>query len=129
MDKKGANIVIYPALILFGSGMLLLSSVTTGLTLLLVAALVALGFGNITSISQAIAINIADPHRVGLATATFLIFSDLGNGFGPSIIGLIIPITGYSGLYVLLGIIVLVTIILYYLLYGSKEGKFSFGVR
>ncbi|MCM3782109.1 MFS transporter [Neobacillus mesonae] len=123
MDKKGANIIIYPALILFGAGMLLLSSVTTGGMLLLVAALVALGFGNITSISQAISINMAEPHRVGLATATFLIFSDLGNGFGPAIIGLIIPITGYSGLYILLGIIILLTIVLYYFLYGSKERK------
>ncbi|MGC5772465.1 MFS transporter [Paenibacillus pabuli] len=123
MDKKGANIIIYPALIIYGVGMLLLSSVNSSFTLLLVGALVALGFGNISSITQAIAINLAEPHRVGLATATFFIFYDLGNGFGPSIIGLIIPATGYSGLYVILGAIVLATLILYYMLHGKKEGK------
>ncbi|PNQ79987.1 MFS transporter [Paenibacillus sp. F4] len=123
MDKKGANIIIYPALIIYGVGMLLLSSVNSSFTLLLVGALVALGFGNISSITQAIAINLAEPHRVGLATATFFIFYDLGNGFGPSIIGLIIPATGYSGLYVILGLIVLATLFLYYMLYGKKEGK------
>ncbi|MEJ3720860.1 MFS transporter [Paenibacillus polymyxa] len=123
MDKKGANIIIYPALIIYGVGMLLLSSVNSSFTLLLVGALVALGFGNISSIAQAIAINLAEPHRVGLATATFFIFYDLGNGFGPSIIGLIIPATGYSGLYVILGLIVLATLFLYYMLYGKKEGK------
>ncbi|WP_145325392.1 MFS transporter [Paenibacillus xylanexedens] len=123
MDKRGANIIIYPALIIYGVGMLLLSSVNNSFTLLLVGALVALGFGNISSVTQAIAINLAEPHRVGLATATFFIFYDLGNGFGPSIIGLIVPATGYSGLYVILGLIVLATFFLYYMLYGKKEGK------
>lgn len=123
MDKKGANIIIYPALIIYGVGLLLLSSVNSSFTLLLVGALVALGFGNISSITQAIAIHLAEPHRVGLATATFFIFYDLGNGFGPSIIGLIIPAAGYSGLYVILGLIVFATIFLYYMLYGKKEGK------
>ncbi|RAR40663.1 MFS transporter [Paenibacillus sp. MDMC362] len=123
MDKKGANIIIYPALIIYGVGMFLLSSVNSNFTLLLVGALVALGFGNISSITQAIAINLAEPHRVGLATATFFIFYDLGNGFGPLIIGLVIPATGYSGLYVILGLIVLATLFLYYMLYGKKEGE------
>lgn len=123
MDKKGANIIIYPALIIYGAGMLFLSSVTSSVTLLLVGALVALGFGNISSISQAIAISLAEPHRVGLATATFFIFYDLGNGFGPSILGLMIPATGYKGLYVILGLIVLATLFLYHLLYGNKERK------
>lgn len=123
MDKKGANIIFYPALISYTAGMLFLSSASSSATLLLAGALVALGFGNISSISQAIAIRVAEPHRVGLATATFFIFYDLGNGFGPSILGLIIPATGYSGLYLMLGFIVLATLYLYYLLYGKKESE------
>ncbi|WP_149096528.1 MFS transporter [Paenibacillus terrae] len=121
MDRKGANIIIYPALLIFGAGMLLLSSVTTGVSLLIAGALVALGFGNISSISQSIAISLAEPHRVGLATATFFIFYDLGNGFGPSIIGLLIPVTGYKGLYVVLGLIILASVLFYHYLYGKNE--------
>ncbi|WP_454191117.1 MFS transporter [Paenibacillus sp. Marseille-Q7038] len=121
MDKKGANIIIYPALIIYGAGMIFLGSASSSAILLLAGALVALGFGNISSISQAIAISLAEPHRVGLATATFFIFYDLGNGFGPSILGLLIPVTGYDGLYVILGFIILATLWFYYLLYGKKE--------
>ncbi|WP_149847205.1 MFS transporter [Paenibacillus sp. 37] len=121
VDKKGANVIMYPAFVLFGAGLLLLGSVTSGVTLLLAAGLVALGFGNISSISQAVSIGLAEPHRVGLATATFFIFIDLGNGFGPSVIGLIIPYTGYDGLYVFLGLLVLATLVFYYFLYGRKE--------
>ncbi|WP_046214176.1 MFS transporter [Paenibacillus wulumuqiensis] len=123
MDRRGANIILYPALIIYAAGMFLLGSVNSSFTLLLVGALVALGFGNISSVTQTIAIQLADPHRVGLATATFFIFYDLGNGFGPSIIGLILPAAGYRGLYAILGFIILATLLLYYMLYGKKEGK------
>ncbi|WP_339176840.1 MFS transporter [Paenibacillus sp. FSL H8-0317] len=121
VDKKGANVIMYPAFVLFGAGLLLLGSVTSGVTLLVAAGLVALGFGNISSISQAVSISLAEPHRVGLATATFFIFIDLGNGFGPSVIGMIIPYTGYDGLYVFLGLLVLTTLVFYYFLYGRRE--------
>jgi predicted MFS family arabinose efflux permease len=59
---------------------------------------------------------------MGLATSTFFIFLDAGLGFGPYILGLIIPLTGYSTLYVILGVVVLATIVLYYFLHGKKDG-------
>ncbi|OPD56669.1 MFS transporter [Bacillus anthracis] len=121
MDKKGANFVMYPAFILFGVGMLVLSSASNSVTFLLAAALIAFGFGNISSIGQTIAVNLAEPHRIGVATATFYIFFDIGTGFGPSLLGLIIPITGYDNLYAILGIFIIGTSVLYYFLYGKKE--------
>ncbi|MER2170583.1 MAG: MFS transporter [Psychrobacillus psychrodurans] len=121
LDKKGANFVMYPAFIFFGAGMLVLSSANNSITFLLAAALIALGFGNISSIGQTIAVNLAEPHRMGLATATFYIFYDLGTGFGPFLLGLVIPITGYSTLYATSGILILGTSALYYFLYGKKE--------
>lgn len=123
MDRKGANIIIYPAIILYGVGLLLLSLATNSITLLMAGALIALGFGNVSSISQALAISLVEPHRVGLATATFFIFMDLGNGLGPTVLGLIIPATGYSGLYVTLCLIVFTSILLYYFLYGRNETR------
>ena len=121
MDKKGANFIMYPAIILFGAGMLLLSSASNSIIFLLAGALIGLGFGNISSVSQTIAVNLAEPHRMGLATATFFIFFDLGNGFGPTILGLVIPITGFNGLYAILGILVFAMSVLYYFLHGKKE--------
>lgn len=121
IDKKGANFIMYPAIILFGIGMLLLSSASNSITLLLAGALIGLGFGNISSVSQTIAVNMAEPHRMGLATATFFIFFDLGNGFGPTILGLVIPKTGFDGLYLILGIIVFAMSVVYYFLHGKKE--------
>ncbi|MEI4529257.1 MFS transporter [Priestia megaterium] len=120
VDKSGPNIIIYPAFIFFGLGMILLSFAGSSMSLLLAAVFVGLGFGNISSISQTVAVSQATPQRVGIATATFMIFMDLGNGVGPSVLGLIIPATGYRGMYQLLTVIVFVSLILYYFLHGRK---------
>ncbi|MDN7242286.1 MFS transporter [Planococcus sp. N028] len=121
MDKIGPNYVMYPAFFVFGAGMLLLSTASSTATLLIAAALIGFGFGNISSISQTIAVTVAAPHRMGLATATFFIFFDIGNGFGPSLLGLVIPVTGFPAMYAILGIAVMATSFLYYLLHGKKE--------
>ncbi|NWQ42509.1 MFS transporter [Bacillus sp. EB106-08-02-XG196] len=121
MDKKGANVIMYPAFIIFGVGMFLLSSANNSGTFLLAAALIGLGFGNIQSASQVIAVNSVASNRVGIATATFLIFFEAGAGFGPYLLGLVIPATGYSALYSILGIIGVATSVLYYYLHGKKE--------
>ena len=121
MDVKGANYVMYPAFIVFTAGLLLLSTANSSVTLLLSGALIGLGFGNMQSTTQAVAVKLTPPHRMGLATSTFFIFMDAGLGFGPYILGFIIPLTGYSSLYMILAGVALATTLLYYLLHGKKE--------
>lgn len=120
MDVKGANYVMYPAFAVFALGLFLLSTADNSVTLLLSGALIGLGFGNMQSTTQAVAVKLTPPHRMGLATSTFFIFMDAGLGFGPYILGFIIPITGYSNMYVILAIAALATAFLYYLLHGKK---------
>lgn len=121
MDVKGANFVMYPAFFLFALGMLFLSSAHSGFTLLFAGVLIGLGFGNMQSCTQAIAVKLTPPHRMAFATSTFYIFLDASLGFGPSIIGLIIPFTGYRNLYLFMSIFIIISSILYYYLYGKKE--------
>lgn len=121
MDVKGANYVMYPAFIFFTAGMLLLGFAHSSLLLLAAGILIGLGFGNMQSCTQAIAIKLTPAHRMGLATSTFFIFLDAGLGFGPYLLGFFIPITGYSTLYMILGVVVLVSSALYFLLHGKKE--------
>ncbi|GHI01648.1 MFS transporter [Neobacillus kokaensis] len=121
VDRRGANYIMYPAFFLFGAGMLLLSTVDKSLTLLLAGGLIGLGFGNISSVSQTVATLKVTPERIGYVTATFFIFYDIGNGLGPFILGLIIPFTGYSTMYEILGIMVFAVSFLYYFLHGKME--------
>lgn len=119
-DLKGENFTMYPAILIFMMGVIILSQAHHGYTLLLAGAFIGLGSGAVQSISQAISVKVTPPHRLGLATSTFFMFSDVGMGIGPFIFGLFIPFTGYRGVYVCVGIVAFACMFLYYLLHGKK---------
>ena len=120
LDVKGENFVIYPCLFIFAMGMLLYSQANHGITLLLAGTLIGLGYGNFISCAQAIAIKAIPFHRLGLATATYFIFIDLGVAIGPYLLGFFVPFTGFRGLYLMMVIVILADIVLYYFLHGRK---------
>ncbi|PIC64214.1 MFS transporter [Sporosarcina sp. P13] len=115
LDVKGNKFVVYPSLLLFAAGLLLLSGVQAGWMLLLAGGILGLGFGNFQSSAQAIALQGVKPERLGVATSTFFIFLDFGFGFGPYVLGALIPLIGYRELYVVLTIVVIVALALFVL--------------
>lgn len=125
MDGKGGNSVAYPALILFAIGMFILSEANTNFSFLLAAAIIGLGYGNFQSCTQALAIKVTPPHRMGLANSTYFICMDLGLGLGPFALGYLVPILGFKGLYSALIIVILAGIAAYYLLHGRKDKENS----
>ncbi|PIC85839.1 MFS transporter [Sporosarcina sp. P20a] len=110
LDVKGNKFVVYPSLLLFAGGLLLLSGANAGWMLLLAGGILGLGFGNFQSCAQAIALQGVKPERLGVATSTFFIFLDFGFGFGPYVLGLLVPIIGYQQLYLVLMVIVLIAL-------------------
>lgn len=121
IDTKGANVVIYPCMILFSLGMLLYSQASVAWVLLSAGALISTGFGNFNSAAQTIAIRSIPPKRLGIATATYFMFIDLGSGLGPYVLGFLIEDIGFRTLYILLSLIGLICIPIYYAFYGRKE--------
>jgi len=117
-DVRGANFVAYPCLFIYAIGMLLFSQAGSGIALLLAGAIIGLGYGNFVSCAQAISIREVPPHRLGLATATFFIFVDLGFGVGPYLLGSLVPFIGYRGLFFMMTIVILATVPLYWFLHG-----------
>ncbi|WP_243712989.1 MFS transporter [Macrococcus carouselicus] len=125
MDTKGTNIVIIPAFISFIIGLLLLSFTHHAALLLVSAIFIGLGYGNIQSIAQAVAIKVTDPHKIGLATSTYFIFLDFSLGFGPYGLGYLIPSVGMHGLYRLMSVLALIGLVLYYFLHGRKANVYE----
>lgn len=121
IDMKGANIVIYPCLILFSVGLLIYSQASTTWMFLGAGALMSTGFGNFNSGAQTLAVRAISPQRLGIATATYFIFMDIGSGIGPYLLGFIIEGIGYQMLYLVVSIIGFVCIPLYHYFYGRKE--------
>lgn len=125
LDRKGANIIMYPALISFAIGLFAIGSASNTLVFLLAAVFIGFGYGNAQSITQALAIKVTPPERVGLANTTYFIALDLGLGFGPFVLGSIVSSLGYSGLYFILSIFVLAIIPIYLFLHGRKDKYIS----
>jgi len=120
-DQKGENFVMYPAILLFALGLLVFSQSYQGWMLLSAGVLVGLGYGTFLSSAQAIAVKVSPYHRLGLATSTFFILLDGGIGIGPYLLGYLIPIVGFRGLYICSAAIVLCSFVLYYFLHGRKS--------
>jgi len=120
LDKKGANYVVYPCLLIFAFGMLLFSQAESGIILLLAAVVIGIGYGNFLSIGHAVSVKVVPSYRLGLATSTFFMCLDLGLGAGPYILGSLVPFTGYRGIYVLMAGVILTAMALYYLLHGKR---------
>ena len=106
-DLYGENTVIYPSLILYTVGLITLSQTSQGITLLLAGAIIGVGLGTFQSSAQTVAVKMAAPHRIGLATSTFFVMYDIGIGIGPFVQGFYIPLSGYRGLYLTMAIIAL----------------------
>nr|WP_263325054.1 MFS transporter [Neobacillus sp. Marseille-Q6967] len=122
-DQYGANVIVYPSIILFAIGMFSLSQSTGVVTFLVSAGLIGLGWGTLFPTFQTIAIQKAAPRKRGLATATFLSIYDMGIALGSFFVGLIAANMSYSSLYFLFSFYVLVGIVLYYFLHGRKKAS------
>ena len=127
IDQKGPNVVIYPTFILMAIGFFLLGSASTGIIILIAGFIIGLGFGNFQSAAQIICVNVAPKENVGLATSTFFIILEIGLGFGPVFLGLIIPFVGYGGMYLWLIVPILLAGIFYMLMVGKNGAQSNSG--
>lgn len=99
-DRRGPDYVMYPAIAVLAAGILLLSFCNGSLLMLLSGACIGAGIGVLQSCGLTIAVQASPEEHVGLANSTYYIFMDIAVGFGPTVLGLLQPFTGYRGMYV-----------------------------
>ncbi|MGE6754365.1 MFS transporter [Rossellomorea sp. NPDC071047] len=112
-DRSGPNAVIYPSLIIFAIGLILLSATHSVFLLLVAGTLIGLGYGALLPSFQTMSIQAAPKRRTGHATATFFIFYDLGIAVGSFVLGVVSSQFGFSTLYIICSGVILVTIVVY----------------
>jgi len=122
-DARGDNAVMYPVLALFAVGMVLLGCAGSAWMLVLSALFVGFGFGMLIPTMQVIAVNLVSPGRINTAVATIYILLDTGTGLAPLVLGLLIPIVGYSGMYLSLGGVLVTALLLYVVVHGRHRGR------
>lgn len=122
-DRHGDNAVVYPILVSFTVGLGLLAWAPNATVLAVAGAFVGMGFGALMPTAQAIAVTVAPDHRIGIATSTFFLILDAGIGLGPFLLGLLIPLTGFSGMYAVLTGLVAAAMVLYHFVHGRFASR------
>jgi MFS family permease len=121
-DRQGLLPIVFPALVVLAFGFVLLSQLN-GFALLIVAgAVIGLGQGAIQGTTLSTVAKITPSHRKGIATTTYYLMADVGYSLGPILSGLLLPLTGYRGLYLLMGGVILAALLFCHLQRRTLEG-------
>lgn len=121
LDRIGEHFIVYPSIAVFAIGMFLLSQAQSPIMLLVSGAVIGLGYGALLPCFQTIAVLTAPVHKRGLATATFYLLFDLGYGFGSYSLGALASNYGYSVMYVICGIVIVLSSVIYFTLHHKRK--------
>lgn len=120
-DRRGDNAVFYPGLVSFAAGLILLAVATSQWQVILAGVFVGGGYGTLMPAAQAISVRLVPAKKMGTGISTLFLLLDVGIGFGPILLGLIVSAAGYSAMYwALTGVIVLAAV-LYLVVHGRKS--------
>ncbi len=122
IDKKGLAFIVFPAFTLAIVAAILIGLATSLWMILIAAFFYAVGQGASQPAFQATCIKKLGRKRVGVATSTYYIGADIGNGLGPMIGGVIAGSFGFSCVYIFGAGILLAGMMLFFF-YNRKEKR------
>jgi MFS family permease len=126
-DRRGENVVLYPAIAFFGVCYVLLAVARGGFVLLLAAVCLAFGYGTLMSVLQNVVVRLAEPQRMGMAISTFYICLDVGTGLGGYLIGWLIGTFGFRSMYGLVACLLFAMLPVYFGVHGRRVGRGRLG--
>lgn len=122
-DNKGPDAVIYPSLIFFALGLVLVTLVNNQWMLWLSAVFIGIGYGSLFPCLQTLAIQAVEKQRMGHAISTLFTLFDLGLAVGSVMMGIFIAHWGYETTYMLCAMIVILTLLVYRYTISKKRTK------
>ena len=120
-DKYGQKSVMIPAFIALVAGLSFLSQASNGAILLVSSGLLGFGVGVIQSSGLAIAVESAPLARIAHANSTFYICIDAGTGIGAFVLGFMIPVVGYRGMYLAMAALAAILLGCYLAVFGIRK--------
>lgn len=112
-DRKGPDYVLYPALLCFALGLIVLSQMNSFPVMMMAAILIGFGFGSVQPCLQALTLQSVPKHRVGHASSTFYTLYDIGIASGSFLLGVLITHYDYSTAYLGCSVLVLFSLLYY----------------
>jgi len=127
MDAKGIRYTVFPGMLLTALSMFLLGISDTIWLVLLTSLLRAIGQGAAQPSLQAGCINHVGRDRSGVATSTYFLGGDIGQGFGPMVAGAmlaqIVGVPGYRFVFSFCGFLILAAMVYFY--FASRKRKLA----
>lgn len=120
-DRYGSKPVMIPSFVSFCIGMVILALASNDWMILISGAFLGFAVGTIQSSGLSIAVNVAPDSRLSVANATFYMLLDIGVGIGPILLGIIVPIIGYSNLYFAMACIGIFAMIVFLVISRGKK--------
>lgn len=118
MDAKGIRYTVFPGMLLTAVSMFLLGGSNTLWLVLLTCLVRAIGQGAAQPSLQAGCINYIGRERSGVATSTFFLGGDIGQGFGPMVAGAMLAqtagVAGYRFVFSFCGVLILLAMVYFY---------------
>ena len=118
MDAKGIQYTVFPGMVITALSMFLLGRSTALWMILLTSLLRAVGQGAAQPSLQAGCINHVGRERSGVATSTYFLGGDIGQGIGPmiggAILGQVAGLAGYQLVFSLCGVLILLAMTYFY---------------
>lgn len=122
-DRLGSDYTVYPGLISFFIGMILLSRISTLTGLLGAALLLGFGFGALSPAFQTLAIQRAPSSRAGVATATYFWSLDINVGLAAILLSLVAEACGYRFMYGIVNSAIIVLTAILYTIWRARRIK------
>ncbi|WP_066307560.1 MFS transporter [Bacillus sp. FJAT-29814] len=128
-DRYGANKIVYPCIVLFAIGMVLLSLPQTAVIMIMAGAVIGIGYGSVTPILQTQIISSVDKHRVGIANSLFFNSMDLGMAIGAFVLGIAAKSFGFSSVFLFGIVLIVVGGLAYFAFAGRKKNEDRYAVE
>lgn len=112
-DRKGPKYVVYPCLLAFTVGLVVLGYTHGSVSMILAGALIGIGYGSVTPIFQTQIISSVEPHKIGVANSLFFNAMDAGLAIGAFVMGLMVEGVGYRAIYLVGAVLVVLAGALY----------------
>ncbi|QXE20658.1 MFS transporter [Clostridium sp. 001] len=124
LDNKGLSIIAFSAFIMAMAASLLLVISSSLWMILAVAVLYGIGQSSLSPALQATCVKKLGPSKVGIATSTYFIGYDAGQGLGPIIGGTIAGKFGLTSVFYICAALLFSGIVIYYLhTLNAKKAK------
>ncbi|MEE0509881.1 MAG: MFS transporter [Peptococcaceae bacterium] len=127
VDHFGATIAILPSFLCLALALFLLSQLNSISMLLLSGFLYGVGYGGSQSTLQSLAVMNAPSTRYGAANGTFFVGFDFGYGIGALLAGILSNLIGYSNMYLVLILFLVIATILVLKFHPQKQFSINEG--